>query len=87
MYSQLPIIRTLKGKRKWFKLPGVQVIEGKNDLKGNVNCFELVGGSSYRGFELPGFYCIILLAPFRALKTRMARPWLYKTSRNTLMKY
>ena len=27
-------------------------------LKGNVNCFELAGGSSYRGFELPGFDCI-----------------------------
>ena len=26
----------------------------KNDLKGNENCFELAGGSSYRGFELPG---------------------------------
>ena len=25
----------------------------KNDLKGNENCFELAGGSSYRGFELP----------------------------------
>ena len=22
--------------------------------KGNENCFELAGGSSYRGFELPG---------------------------------
>ena len=25
----------------------------ENDLKGNENCFELAGGSSYRGFELP----------------------------------
>ena len=25
----------------------------ENDLKGNENCFELVGGLSYRGFELP----------------------------------
>ena len=24
-----------------------------NDLKGNENWFELVGGLSYRGFELP----------------------------------
>ena len=24
-----------------------------NDLKGNKNYFELAGGSSYRGFELP----------------------------------
>ena len=29
----------------------------ENDLKGNTNCFELVGGSSYRVFELPGFDC------------------------------
>ena len=26
----------------------------ENDLKGNENCFELAGGSSYRGFELLG---------------------------------
>ena len=25
----------------------------ENDLKGNENWFELAGGSSYRGFELP----------------------------------
>ena len=25
----------------------------KNDLRGNKNYFELVGGSSYRVFELP----------------------------------
>ena len=25
----------------------------ENDLKGNENGFELAGGSSYRGFELP----------------------------------
>ena len=32
----------------------VQVIESKIDeLKGNKNYFELAGGSSYRGFELP----------------------------------
>ena len=34
----------------------VRVSEGKlykNDLRGNKNYFELVGGSSYRGFELP----------------------------------
>ena len=29
-----------------------------NDLKGNENCFELTGGSSYRGFQLLGVYCI-----------------------------
>ena len=26
----------------------------KNDLKETENYFELTGGSSYRGFELPG---------------------------------
>ena len=33
----------------------VRVIEGmyRNELKGNKNYFELAGGSSYRGFELP----------------------------------
>ena len=37
----------------------VRVIEGKfiqewsEGLKGNKNNFELAGGSSYRGFELP----------------------------------
>ena len=29
----------------------------ENDLKGNENYFELTGGSSYRGFELPGVDC------------------------------
>ena len=28
----------------------------ENDLKGNY--FELTGGSSYRGFELPGVECM-----------------------------
>ena len=34
----------------------VRASEGKlykNDLRGNKNYFELAGGSSYRGFELP----------------------------------
>ena len=31
----------------------------ENDLKGNENYFELTGGSSYRGFELPGVDCIL----------------------------
>ena len=30
----------------------------ENDLKGNENNFELTGGSSYGGFELPGVNCI-----------------------------
>ena len=29
----------------------------ENDLIGNENCFELAGGSSYKGFELPGVDC------------------------------
>ena len=29
----------------------------ENDLKGNENYFELAGGSSYGGFELPGVDC------------------------------
>ena len=29
----------------------------ENDLKGNENYFDLTGGSSYRGFELPGVDC------------------------------
>ena len=31
-----------------------------NNLKGIENYFELTGGSSYRGFELPGVDCIYL---------------------------
>ena len=33
----------------------------ENDLKGIENYFELTGGSSYRGFELPGVDCIYFL--------------------------
>ena len=29
----------------------------ENDLKGNENCFELAGGPSHRGLELPGVDC------------------------------
>ena len=29
----------------------------EHDLKGNENYFELTGGSSYRGFGLPGVDC------------------------------
>ena len=31
----------------------------ENDLKGIEKYFELTGGSSYRGFELSGFDCIL----------------------------
>ena len=32
----------------------------ENDLKGNKNYFELTGGSSYRGFELPRVDCMCI---------------------------
>ena len=38
-----------------------------NDLKGNENYFELTGGSSCGGFELPGVDCMtssVTLFPF-----------------------
>ena len=52
----------LQGKQKKVRL-GVRVIAGKIIIietvpKGNENCFELAGGSSYRGFELLGVDCI-----------------------------
>ena len=31
----------------------------QHELKGNENYFELTGGSSYRGFELPGVDCTL----------------------------
>ena len=31
----------------------------ENDLRGIENYFELMGGSSYRGFELPGVDCTL----------------------------
>ena len=34
-----------------------------NDLKENENCFELAGGSSYRGFELTGVDCTFNVRP------------------------
>ena len=42
----------------------------ENDLKGIENYFELTGGSSSRGFELPGVDCIyfgICKATFRVV--------------------
>ena len=35
----------------WFELSRVKLY--RNELKGNKDYFELAGGSSYRGFELP----------------------------------
>ena len=39
----------------------------ENDLKGNENYYELTGGSSCRGFELPGVDCICI---FRIVKSQ-----------------
>ena len=38
--------------KTWFELSRVKLYN-INDLRGNKNHFELAGGSSYRGFELP----------------------------------
>ena len=43
-YSRLPIIREIEKSSSYLE----------NDLKGNEKNFQLMGGSSYRGFELPG---------------------------------
>ena len=42
---------TFKARKTLFELS--RVILYGNDPRGNKNYFELVGGSSYRGFELP----------------------------------
>ena len=66
-YRRLRIIRTFKGNRKKFELSGDRLSRVKvyrcyieNALKGNENCVQLAGGSSYRGFELPGVDCTII---------------------------
>ena len=63
MYSRLPIIRTFKGNRKMFELSRVKLY--RKCSKGNENCFQLAGGSSYRGFELPGVDCTVVLLRFK----------------------
>ena len=40
----------------------------ENDLKGNENYFELTGGSSYGGFELPGVDCMKVLLEIFAMR-------------------
>ena len=40
-----------QGLKTWFELLRVKLY--RNDLRENKNYFELVEGSSYRGFELP----------------------------------
>ena len=45
-----------KGNIKQFELSRVKLNRKRSE--GNENYFELAGGSSYRGFELPGDDCI-----------------------------
>ena len=40
-----------EGLKTWFEVSRVKLY--RNGLRGNKNCFELAGGSSFRGFELP----------------------------------
>ena len=42
---------TCQALKAWFELSWVNLY--RDDLKGNKNYFELAGGPSYRGFELP----------------------------------
>ena len=42
---------TFEGLKTWLELSRVKLYI--NDLRGNINDFELARGSSYRGFELP----------------------------------
>ena len=42
---------TCHALKTWFELSRVKLY--RNDLKGSKNYFELAGGSSYGGFELP----------------------------------
>ena len=54
----------LKEKEKIVWVTGSSGYRGQSyiesDLKGNVNCIKLAGGSSYRGLDLPGFDCTSL---------------------------
>ena len=63
MYSRLPIIRTFKGNRKMFELWRVKLY--RKCSEGNENCFEIAGGSSYRGLESPGVDCTGVLLRFK----------------------
>lgn len=54
----------LKEKEKIVWVTGSSGYRGQSyiesDLKGNVNCIKLAGGSSYRWLDLPGFDCTSL---------------------------
>ena len=55
----------------------------ENDLKGNENYFDLTGGSSYRGFELPGVDCIfkIIVAAYPRMRVSTSIYKAYKAYR------
>ena len=50
-FNVLDTLPTFYGLKTWFELLRVKFYI--NDLRGDKNYFELVGGSSYQGFELP----------------------------------
>ena len=43
----------------------------ENDLKGNENYFELTGGSSYGGFELPVVDCELIVFTVTQQKNKL----------------
>ena len=45
------LFSTFQALKTWFELLRVNL--HRSELRGNKNYFELAGGSSYRGFELP----------------------------------
>ena len=65
---ELPINRT-PDKSNFFLFPlKVRIIESRlyieSDLKGNGNCFELAGGSSYRDSTVFTLYSLLFFSPF-----------------------
>ncbi len=62
VYSRISITRTFKGNRKRFKISGVRAIASKISKKMTWRGIEkdrVSGSSSYWGFELSGFNCIV----------------------------
>ena len=55
----------------------------EHDLKGNENYFELTGGSSYRGFELPGVDCTLYFVFFLTPTPKLRRTTWFKIVFNT----
>ena len=65
---ELPINRT-PDKSNFFLFPlKVRIIGSRlyieSDLKGNGNCFELAGGSSYRDSTVFTLYSLLFFSPF-----------------------